>query len=168
MLNPDFRDMLSAFIAEKVEFLVVGAYALSFHGLPRATGDLDFWIGRNEENAERVFRALQSFGAPTLDLTISDLLTPDLVFQIGIEPNRIDILTSVDGVEFDEAWKERVVTNVDGLEVPIMSSRHLIQNKRAVGRPRDLADVLALEAELKRRGDSPPYGPTGQKPRGPR
>jgi hypothetical protein len=168
MLNPDFRDMLSAFIAEKVEFLVVGAYALSFHGLPRATGDLDFWIGRNEENAERVFRALQSFGAPTLDLTISDLLAPDLVFQIGIEPNRIDILTSVDGVEFDEAWKERVVANVDGLEVPIMSSRHLIQNKRAVGRPRDLADVLALEAELKRRGDSPQYDPTGPKPRGPR
>jgi hypothetical protein len=161
MLNPDFRDMLSMFIAEEVEFLVVGAYALSFHGVPRATGDLDFWIGRSEENAERVFRALQSFGAPTLDLTISDLLTPDLVFQIGIEPNRIDILTAIDGVEFDEAWNERVITRVDGLDVPIMSLRHVIQNKRAVGRPRDLGDVLALEEELKRRGEKWQNGPTG-------
>jgi hypothetical protein len=159
MLNPDFRDMLFAFIAERVEFLIVGAYALSFHGLPRATGDLDFWIGRDGENAERVFRALQSFGAPTLDLTTSDLLTPDLVLQIGIEPNRIDILTSIDGVEFDEAWKERVVASVDGLEVPILSVSHFIRNKRAVGRPRDLADVLTLEAELKRRSVRPEVGP---------
>lgn len=90
MLNPDFRDMLSAFIAEEAEFLVVGAYALSAHGVPRATGDLDFWIRRGEENAERVLRALQAFGAPTHDLTDSDLHTPDLVFQIGIEPNRIE------------------------------------------------------------------------------
>jgi hypothetical protein len=162
MLNPDFRDMLSAFAAEEVEFLVVGAYALSFHGLPRATGDLDFLIERSEENAERVFRALQLFGAPTLDLTISDLVTPDLVIQIGIEPNRIDILTSVDGVEFDDARKERLVTTVDGLEVPIMSLRHVIQNKRAVGRPRDVADVLTLEAELKRRSDSPRDDPDGR------
>ena len=155
MLNPDFRDMLSAFIAEDVEFLIVGAYALSFHGLPRATGDLDSWVARTEANAERVFRALQAFGAPTEELTISDLLTPELVFQIGIEPSRIDILTSIDGVDFEAAWQERVVADVDGLPVPILSVRHVIQNKRAVGRPRDLADVLALEAELKRRGKPP-------------
>jgi hypothetical protein len=164
MLNLDFRDMLSAFIEEEVEFLVIGAYALSFHGLPRATGDLDFWIGRCKENAERVLRALRSFGAPTHDLTISDLLSPDLVLQIGIEPNRIDILTSADGVEFDEAWKERVITPVDGLEVPIMSFRHVIQNKRAVGRPRDLADVLTLEEEQKRLSLRSQGGPAGPKP----
>ena len=154
MLNPDFRDMLSAFIEEGVEFLIVGAYALSFHGLPRATGDLDFWIGRSSANAEQVFRALRSFGAPTLDLTVSDLLAPDLVLQIGIEPNRIDILTTADGVDFDEAWNERAITRIDGLDVPIMSLQHVLQNKRAVGRPRDLADVLILEEELKRRMSS--------------
>lgn len=153
MLNPDFRDMLSAFIAEEVEFLVIGAYALSFHGLPRATGDLDFLIGRNERNAQRVLRALASFGAPTHDLKTADLLTPDVVFQIGVEPSRIDILTSADGVEFDDAWQQRVIAQVDGLDVPIMSAGHVIQNKRAVGRPRDLADVLMLEKELKRRGE---------------
>lgn len=164
MLNPDFRDMLSAFIAEETEFLVVGAYALAFHGLPRATGDLDFWIARSEENADRVFRALDAFGAPTLDLTVSDLLTPDLVFQIGIEPNRIDILTSIDGVEFGEAWKERVLAVVDGLEIPILNLRHMIQNKLAVGRPRDLADVHALEAEMERRGESSQERPGGPEP----
>ncbi|HUF51345.1 MAG TPA: hypothetical protein VMN60_10950 [Longimicrobiales bacterium] len=167
MLNPDFRDMLSAFIAEEVEFLVVGAYALSFHGLPRATGDLDFLIGRNERNAERVFRALASFGAPTHDLKIADLLTPDVVFQIGVEPNRIDILTSADGVGFDDAWEQRVIAQVDGLDVPIMSAGHVIQNKRAVGRPRDLADVLMLENELQRRGERPQDGSTGPNVREP-
>jgi hypothetical protein len=103
MLNPDFSDMLSAFTGESVEYLVVGAYALAAHGVPRATGDLDFWIRPTPENASRVLRALAAFGAPTADLALDDLTTPDLVFQIGVEPNRIDILTSIDGVTFDEA-----------------------------------------------------------------
>lgn len=151
MLNPDFRDMLSAFIAEEVEFLIVGAYALSAHGVPRATGDLDFWIRRVPANAERVFRALAAFGAPLDAVGVEDLLTPDMVLQIGVEPSRIDILTSVDGVDFDEAWSQRASVRIDGLEVPIMSAAHVIRNKRTVGRPRDLADASALEAELERR-----------------
>jgi len=147
MLNPDFRDMLSAFVGEEAEFLVVGAYALSVHGVPRATGDLDCWIHRTRENATRVLQALRQFGAPTDDLTISDLLTADLVLQIGVEPNRIDILTSIDGVEFDDAWRERLIAQIEGLPVPILGRQHLLANKRAVGRPRDLADVAMLEAE---------------------
>jgi len=146
MLNPDFSDMLSAFTGESVEYLVVGAYALAAHGVPRATGDLDFWIRPTPENASRVLRALAAFGAPTADLALDDLTTPDLVFQIGVEPNRIDILTSIDGVTFDEARATMVLARIDGLEVPVLGREALIRNKRAVGRPKDLADVAQLES----------------------
>lgn len=148
MLNPDFSDMLSALTDADVEYLVVGAYALAAHGVPRATGDLDVWIRRTEENAERTMRALDAFGAPTLDLASEDLLEPDLVFQIGIEPRRIDLLTSIDGVEFDEAWGRHLVARIDDLEVPVLGLRELIENKRAVGRTRDLADIEQLENEM--------------------
>lgn len=145
MLNPHFRDILSAFIAEDVEFLVVGAYALAAHGVPRATGDLDLWVRRSDDNAPRVLRALEAFGAPLEDLTADDLTRPDLVFQIGLEPARIDILTDIDGVTFEEAWGKRLVTPIDGLEVPIIGRDELIRNKRTLGRTKDLADIEALE-----------------------
>lgn len=147
MLNPDFRDMLSAFIEESVEFLVVGAYALAAHGVPRATGDLDFWIRRDSDNAQRVFRALGLFGAPLDQLNVADLTRPDLVYQIGVEPNRIDILTTIDGVTFEEAWPSRVTARIDDLDVPILGREQLIRNKRALGRTKDLADIEALEAQ---------------------
>ncbi len=147
MLNPDFSDMLSAFTAESVEFLVVGAYALAAHGIPRATGDLDFWVRPSPENAQRVLRALAAFGAPAGDVTVQDLTTPDLVFQIGLEPNRIDILTSIDGVHFDEAYQTRLTARIGSLEVPVLGREALIRNKRAVGRPKDLADIAQLEAQ---------------------
>ena len=146
MLNPDFRDMLSAFVAEDVEFLVVGAYALAAHGVPRATGDLDLWVRPSSPNADRVLRALEEFGAPTTDLTSEDLVSPDVVFQIGVEPRRIDILTSIDGVEFDTAWPDREEIEVEGIELPVLGRRDFIANKRALGRPQDLADVARLEA----------------------
>ena len=144
MLNPDFRDMLSAFIAEDVEFLIVGAYALAVHGVPRATGDLDFWVRPDAVNAKKVLRALASFGAPVEGLLAQDLASPDVVFQVGMAPARVDILTSIDGVEFSEAWKARVVAEVDGLSVPVLGREHLIRNKRATGRTRDLADLEDL------------------------
>lgn len=147
MLNPDFKDMLSALIAEEAEFLVVGAYAMAAHGVPRATGDLDFWINRSEENADRVLRALRAFGAPTSDLSPTEFTDPDLIFQIGVEPNRIDIITSIDGVDFADAWKARMITHIEGLDVPVLGRAHLIDNKRAVGRPKDIADLVALDAD---------------------
>lgn len=153
MLNPDFRDMLSAFADAKVEYLVVGAYALAAHGVPRGTGDLDFWIRPTRENAERVLRALRAFGAPTEDLTVEDLLNPDLVFQIGLEPNRIDILSGIDGVEFDEAWPHQLIARIDDMEVRVIGLRELIRNKQAVGRTKDLADIEQLEREAERRRD---------------
>ena len=147
MLNPDFRDMLSALCDEGVEFMLVGAYALAAHGLPRATGDLDIWIRRSDENAQRVWRALKRFRAPLFDLTVEDLKTPDVVFQIGAAPRRIDILTSIDGVEFEEAWPRRKDIQVENQRFSVIGRPDLLRNKRATGRPQDLADVARLEGD---------------------
>jgi len=144
-MNPDFHDMLSAFCAEGVEFLLVGAYALAVHGLPRATGDIDLWVGGDPQNAGRVIAALRRFGAPLLDVKEEDFRTPGTVFQIGVAPRRIDILTAIDGVEFDEAWTNRVEVEIEGLRIPVLSREHVLRNKRASGRPKDIADVRELE-----------------------
>lgn len=146
MLNPDFKDMLSIFNEKKVEYLIVGAYALAAHGFVRATGDIDFWIRCSDENADRVLTALIKFGAPLLDLTVDDLKKPGLIFQIGVLPGRIDIMTSVDGLEFDEAWSLRKEVIVEDLKVPVISRSDLIRNKRAAGRPKDLADVAWIDS----------------------
>jgi hypothetical protein len=138
--------MLSAFSAEGVEFMIVGAYALAAHGLPRATGDLDLWVGTEGENPARVRRALVRFGAPVEELSEEDLRRPGLVFQIGVAPQRIDILTSIDGVEFREAWPHRLVAELGGLRLPVISREDLIRTKRACGRPQDLADIASLES----------------------
>ncbi len=148
MLNPDFRDILSAFNDEHVEYLLVGAYAVAAHGIPRATGDIDLWLNATPANANAAWRALERFGAPLDQMSLADLQKPDLVVQLGVSPRRIDLLTSIDGVEFDAAWAERLSFRVDGLDIPTISRVHLIGNKRAVGRPQDLADVARL-SELK-------------------
>ena len=146
MLNPDYRDILSIFSDEKVEYLIVGAYALAAHGNPRATGDIDLWVNPTERNAARVMRSLASFGAPLDEVDDDDFSTPDVVFQIGLVPRRIDILTSISGVpDFEKAWQERMDIEIDGISVPVLSRQHLIVNKRATGRPQDLADVAWLE-----------------------
>ena len=145
LLNPDYRDMLSLFNEEKVEYLVVGAYALAYHGLPRATGDIDIWIRRNAENAERVWQALSRFGVPLFDLSQDDFTKPGIVLQIGLAPRRIDILTSIDGVSFEEAESEREQVEIEGISIPIIGRKHLLENKRATGRLQDQADVARLE-----------------------
>lgn len=140
-MNRDFAEMLDALFAAGAEFLIVGAHALAAHGHPRATGDLDVWIRPSAENAARVWTALQAFGAPLRELQLEDLSTPQIVFQIGIAPARIDILTSLTGLDFVEAWSNRQIIKVEGRALPFLSREDLIRNKRAVGRPRDLADV---------------------------
>jgi hypothetical protein len=150
-VNPDFSEMLSAFFAEGVEYLLVGAYALAVHGLPRATGDLDVWVGATGGNPKRVRRALERFGAPLDQLTLKDLKQRDVVFQIGVAPSRIDVMTSVDGVEFAEAWGRRLDTKLEGLTVHVISRDDLIRNKKAAGRPQDLADVAWLESRREKR-----------------
>ncbi len=146
MLNPDFSDMLSALNVEEAEYLLVGGYALAAHGWPRATKDIDLWVRPSAENALRVLRALARFGAPLEGLEKQDLSRPGTVFQIGVPPRRIDILTKVDGVEFEEAWASRTVVDLAGLPVPVIGRAELIRNKRASGRPQDLLDVARLEA----------------------
>jgi hypothetical protein len=150
-LNPDFHDMLSALCEEGAEFLVVGAYALAAHGYARATGDIDIRIRATPDNAERVWRSLKRFGVPLFDLTRNDLSTPEMVFQIGTAPNRIDIITSIDGVDFDSAWPNRKARSVEGLALSVLGRRELLLNKRASGRPKDLADVAWLESESDQR-----------------
>lgn len=144
-MNPDFLDILSAFSEERVEFLVVGAYALAVHGLPRATGDIDLWVRPTRDNARRVRAALARFGAPIGDLSEQDLVTRGTVIQIGVAPRRIDVLTLIDGVEFDEAWAARTMTRVGGVDIPVIGRAELIRNKKATGRAKDLADAAWLE-----------------------
>ena len=147
MLNQDFKDLLSTFNAHRVEFLVIGAHALAVHGHVRATKDLDVWVRPEATNARRVMAALQAFGAPTSGVEESDFASAGITFQIGVEPVRIDIITAVAGIEFDLAWEHRISAEYGGASVFVISRPDLIQNKRAAGRPQDLADIAALERQ---------------------
>jgi predicted nucleotidyltransferase len=149
MLNENFRDMLLALSDEGVEYLLIGAYALAAHGSPRATGDIDFWVRADAENANRVWSALHKFGAPTSQIVVGDFATADVVFQIGLPPQRIDILTSISGVEFADAWKSRMVVEIDGISVPVIGLRELLINKSSSGREKDLADIPTIKRLLR-------------------
>ncbi len=145
-MSPDFLDLLRAFSDAEVRFLVVGAYAVGVHGRPRATKDLDVWVEASDENAPRVVRGLIEFGAPLMGLTESDLSKPGLGLQIGVEPGRIDVLTRISGVTFAEAWQGRVQADFgESVRCNVIGLSDLLRNKRASGRPQDLADVDALE-----------------------
>jgi hypothetical protein len=146
LLNSDFRDILCAFCEEKVEFMLVGAYAVAAHGLPRATGDIGLWIRCSEANSRRVWAALQRFGAALSDLSENDFSTPGNVVQLGVTPRRIDVLTTISGVSYEEAVAERELIKIEGITIPVIGLSHLIKNKKTVGRPQDKADVARLEA----------------------
>ncbi len=156
-MNPDFKDLLSTLIAHKVDFLVVGAHALAVHGHVRATKYLDVWMRPAPDNAKRAYAALAFFGAPLHDLSEGDLAKPGTIFQMGVPPMRIDILTAIDGVEFPEAWNDRESVDIADLEVNVLSRHHLIANKKASGRLQDLADIERLEASEP--GNRPPRSP---------
>jgi hypothetical protein len=145
-LNEDFRDLLVLFSEAGAEFLIVGAYALAFHGAPRASGDIDIFVRATKENAARVLEALTRFGAPLAahGVTISELARPGTVYQIGLPPRRIDVLTEISGVSFDEAWASRVSAEVDGHTVHLIGRDAFLKNKTASGRPKDLADAARL------------------------
>jgi hypothetical protein len=146
-LNPDFRDLLSTFNAQGVEYLVVGAHALAAHGHVRATKDLDIWVRPHPANAPRVIDALRAFGAPLLDLSEKDLTQPGMVFQIGVPPVRIDVITAIDGVAFEDAWSDRMPTTYGDVPTSVLSFNHLVINKEASGRPQDLADLDWLRSQ---------------------
>ena len=144
-VNEDFRDMLSCLNAQKVEYLVVGAYALAAHGVPRATGDIDIWIRPEKANAERVFRALAAFGAPLKGLKVDDFTEPGISFQIGVAPRKIDIITSISGVSFSDALPARIVKKIDNIDIPFIGHDDFVKNKKAAGRPKDISDIALLE-----------------------
>jgi hypothetical protein len=149
--NEDFEDLLVAFERANVEFVIVGAHAMAVEGVPRATGDLDILVRPSPENAQRVFAALIAFRAPVRahGITANDFCEAGSVYQIGLPPRRIDILTSISGVDFETAWASRVMAGAYGVR-PFLGREALIANKRAAGRPKDLADVFLLEAARER------------------
>ena len=146
MLNEDYRDMLRALSDEKVRFLLVGAYALAAHGYPRATMDIDIWVLPSPQNADAVLRAVRRFGTPLHSLNKEDFQKDGNIFQIGVAPRRIDIITSASGLQFEETYGRSLSVNIEGIKVHIPSIDDLICNKRASGRTKDLADAEALES----------------------
>jgi len=145
VLSPDFREFIQSLNDNGVRYLVVGGYAVAFYGYPRYTKDLDVWIEMSEENARRMVKALDQFGFGSLGLTVEDFLTPDQIIQLGYPPNRIDILTTLPGVEFSDCYPFRTVVDVEGLPVNFIDLDNLKRTKRASGRFQDLADLENLE-----------------------
>jgi len=143
--NPDFRDLLQCLNGAGAKYLIVGAYAVIYHTEPRYTKDLDIWIEPSPENALKVWNALARFGAPLENLTIGDLSNPEMIYQIGIEPNRFDIIMDVEGLRFSDAWQDRATSAYDDQPIYILSRDDTIRAKKASGRPQDLLDVQRLE-----------------------
>ncbi len=145
-LNSDLREFVELLNSAGVEYLVVGGHAVAFHGYPRFTGDIDFWIRPSADNASRVLQVLEGFGFGGLGLSVADFTTAERVVQLGRPPNRIDLLTSISGVTFDRAWSGRVAGMIDGIPVAFIGRGELLANKRASGRAKDLADLEELES----------------------
>jgi len=143
-VQEDYRELLESLNAREVEFIVVGAYALAHHGVPRATGDLDILVRSTEENAGRIVKALKDFGFEFPDLSAGDFREPDRVIQLGVPPVRVDLITSLTGVTWDEAFSGREEASYGGVPIFYMGRNELVANKRALGRKRDLADLEAL------------------------
>ena len=144
-MNQDFVDLLRAFVAHDVRFLIVGAYALALHGRPRATGDLDVWVEATPENAPRVLQGLAAFGAPMAGIAEDDFARPGVVYQLGVASGRIDILTELTGLAFEETWRGRVRERLGEVEVDFIGREAFIKNKRATGRAKDLGDIEGME-----------------------
>ncbi len=145
MLSPDFREFIQSLNDNQVRYLVVGGYAVAFHGNPRYTKDLDVWIEMTPENATRVVMALKQFGFESLGLKEGDFLVPDQILQLGFPPNRIDVHNTLEGVDFSECYAARIQAKMDGMAVNLVDLENLKKNKRACGRHQDLADLENLE-----------------------
>jgi len=147
MLNNDYKDMLRALSDHKVKFMLVGGYAFSAHGHPRGTLDIDFFFEATQENAEALHRALKEFGAPveSMGVSASDFTRDHFIYQVGVQPRRIDFINKIDGVEFSEAYPRSVETDLDGITLRVISLEDLLANKKAAGRPKDLVDVTTIE-----------------------
>ncbi|MEM8952710.1 MAG: nucleotidyl transferase AbiEii/AbiGii toxin family protein [Verrucomicrobiota bacterium] len=145
ILSSDLREFIELLNSQRVEFVIVGAHALAWHGLPRYTKDIDFLVGTSDANRERLTKVIDAFGFASTGLSADDFATPDQVIQLGLEPNRIDLLTGISGVDWTEAWETRVAGNLDGLPVSYLGKEAYIKNKLASGRPQDQADAARLQ-----------------------
>lgn len=144
MLNKDFKEFIESLRLNAVDFMVVGAHALAAHGRPRYTGDIDIWVRPTPENIARLIAVLDAFGFAALGISADDFMTPQAMVQLGYPPARIDLLTSIDGVTFEECFANLVEVTIAGTTLPVISVDDLIRNKLAAGRAKDLADVEAL------------------------
>lgn len=147
ILEPDFEDFIQLLNQYDVDYMIVGGYAMAFHGRPRYTGDLDIWIDISDSNASKMLAVIQEFGFSTLGFVKEDFLRENLINQIGYPPLRIDILTSIDGVSFNEAYQHKQMISIDNLKANYIGLNELIQNKKSSGRLQDLADIKALKRE---------------------
>jgi predicted nucleotidyltransferase len=154
MLNKDYKEMLQCLSEEGVRFLLVGAYAVAAYGHPRATKDIDIFVQAEPANASSLMRALARFGAPLSEVSEADFSTEGIVFQIGNNPRRIDILTRISGVDFRQAYARRKIVALEDLNIPVIALEDLIANKRATGRTQDLADIERLESASSRADSS--------------
>jgi len=143
-LAPDFDEFIGSLIAQDVEFLIVDAYALAFHGAPRFTGDLDVLVRPTVDNGSRVLAAVRAFGFPVAELQASDIIDSRRILQMGMEPVQIHVMSAISGVSWDEAWRDRVVGRCGSQDVPFLGRESFVRNKRAAGRPKDLADIDAI------------------------
>ncbi len=143
-LSKDFKEFIACLNERKVDYLLIGGHALAFHGWPRFTKDIDFWIRSGTENAARLLAALSDFGFGKLDIDETDISTPGKVIQLGVPPNRIDLVTAIDGLDFDSAWKRRVESEYEGERLLVIHREDLIKNKSATGREQDALDVKLL------------------------
>ena len=145
MLNEDYKEILQIFLKNRVKFLVVGAYAMAAHGYPRATGDFDIWVEASAENSKKAYKSLIDFGAYLKDIDEKTFAEKEIVFQIGVVPRRIDIITHIDGVDFNTAYETKQIIMLEDLEIPFLSKENLIKNKESTGRLKDKADADSLK-----------------------
>jgi len=161
-INPDFRDLFIAFNGEGVEYLLVGAHAVGYYTEPRYTKDMDLWVRATPDNAQRVYRALTHFmGEPPFDVAATDFENPNIVYQIGVAPNRVDIIVGLEGIDFEAAWARRVETAYGDVPIHLMGMEDLMQAKKLASRPLDLVDLEGLERSQKEKASSRRKGAPG-------
>jgi hypothetical protein len=145
VLNEDYKEMLQILLGNEVKFLIIGAYAMGVYGYPRATGDFDIWVENSIENSKKIYKSLSQFGAPVTSINENTFTEKGIIFQVGVAPRRIDVITCIDGVTFQDAYESKENIAIDNLILPFISKANLIKNKRSTGRQKDKLDASDLE-----------------------
>jgi hypothetical protein len=150
VINKDFREFIALLNAKEVKYLVIGGYAVAYHGYPRYTKDIDFWIWLNEDNAKKIIEAIHAFGMSSMNIKVEDFMSADTVIQLGMPPNRIDILTDLETLDFETCYAQREIANFDGLDIAMLDLDNLIKSKLNAGRPQDKVDAKKLKEQKKK------------------